>query len=116
MTNNSLKENKMKSETTPVESENHHLVINSSNLVNSIRTYVIFLDIPKHLEIQIDQIPLLQVNDTVEFDLKIKDPRNLDKIWKINGPYLVSKRILKYCSDNSKLSGLTQYLEFKPVD
>ena len=103
----------MNQEANPVEI---HQTIVDSNQTNSIRTYTVFLDLPKHIEYRVVNLPLLQVNDVVEFDLKVKDPRNLEKVWKVNGPHYVLKRILKYCSDNSKLSGLTQYLEFKSVE
>ena len=105
----------MKPEVNPTEPEVHQLVVNS-NQFNSVRTYIIFLDLPKHLELRINDIPLLQTNDVMEFDLNLKDPRNMNKTWKVTGSYFVSKRILKYCSDSSKKSGLTQYLEFKPVE
>lgn len=82
---------------------------------SSLRTYVVFLDLPKHIEYLISDIPLLRINDVVEFDLSLRDPRNTSKIWKVNGSYTVSNRILKYTTDNSKKSGFTQYLEFKPV-
>jgi hypothetical protein len=98
-------------EITSVESETHQVTVNSVS-TGLIRTYVIFLDLPKHLEVRISDLPLMQINDIIEFDFNLKNPRDLTKSWKINGSYRISKRVLKYCSDNSKKSGLTQYLSF----
>jgi hypothetical protein len=103
----------VKPEAISVESEIHQVTTNSTS-TGLIRTYVVFLDLPKHIEYRVTDLPLLQVNDSIEFNLNLRDPRNLTKIWKVNGLYIIFKRILKYCSDNSKKSGLTQYLEFQP--
>ena len=81
-----------------------------------IRTFCIFLDLPKHVGLRMEGIPLLNVGEVIEFDLLVKDPRDPKRTRKIDGAYYVFRRVLKYASDTRpSLMGLTQYLEWAPV-
>lgn len=92
--------------------EHYHAPLVTQNL--AVRTFCIFLDLPRHIEYRIDGFPLLHPLDVVEFDLTLKNPRDLTKIRNINGPYFVSKVVLKYSSNYQRALGLSQYIEWLP--
>ncbi len=82
---------------------------------NLIRTFFVFTDVPKHLELRVGGIPLLTEGTLVEFDLALRNPRNINKTRRIYGIYKLTKRILKFSSSIPGKSGLTQYIEWSPT-
>jgi hypothetical protein len=76
----------------------------------------VFLELPRHVEYRVDNMPLLPEGTVVEFSLNVKNPRDPTKSRDINGPYKVIRRKLKYLSDSSSKRGLSQYLEWEPVN
>jgi hypothetical protein len=81
----------------------------------NVRTVFVFTDLPVHIEFRAGDLPLLEEKTVLEFDLTIKNPRDPKKTRKIEGPYRVERRILKYETGRESLAGLTQYLEWKPA-
>ena len=77
----------------------------------NVRTVFIFLNLVKHIEYKVQEMPLLQEGTILEFDMKIKD---FKKIKEIKGSFIVKNRILRYSTSRPGYTGLTQYLEFEP--
>lgn len=82
---------------------------------SKVRTFFVFLDVPRHVEYRVDDMPLLPEGTIVEFSLNVKNPRDPTKSRDINGPYKVIRRKLKYLSDSPGRRGLSQYLEWEPL-
>lgn len=82
---------------------------------NLIRTIFVFTDVPKHLELRVGNFPLLAEGTLVEFDLSLRNPRNINKTRRISGTYKLTKKILKFSSNTPGKSGLTQYIEWSPT-
>lgn len=80
-----------------------------------VRTFLVFLDLPKHVEFRTDGFPLLGEGDVVDFDLTVKDPQSARKPRELKGPYRVKRRVLKFSSGRASKSGFSQYLELDPV-
>jgi hypothetical protein len=80
-----------------------------------VRTFLVFLDLPKHVEFRTDGFPLLEEGTVVDFDLTVKDPQSTRKPRELKGPYRVKRRVLKFSSGRASKSGFSQYLEFDPV-
>lgn len=81
-----------------------------------IRTFFIFLDVPRHFEFRAGSLPRLSVKDKVEFDLSLRNPRDPTKTRKISGTYEVRSIRMKYEASKAGLQGLSQYVEWIPVD
>jgi len=79
-----------------------------------VRTVFVFLDLPRHVEYRAGDLPLIPEKTVVEFDVSLRNPRDVSKVRKVSGPYSVTRRILRY-SSRPGLSGLTQFLEWSPV-
>ena len=88
----------------------------SSNNSGNVRTVFVFMDIPRHIEFRAGDLPLLEKETVVEMKLTIKNPQDPKKIRRIEGSYRVVRSVLKYETERASLSGLTQYLEWQPVD
>jgi hypothetical protein len=82
----------------------------------NVRTIFVFTDLPVHLEFRAGELPLLGQGTVVEFSVVLKNPRDSRKSRHIEGPYKVHRAVLKYETGRPGLAGLTQYLEWKPVD
>lgn len=81
---------------------------------SGIRTFFVFLDLPKHVEFRVGSLPLLPEGLEVQFDLEVRVWVGPRKPRPIEGVYRVQKRIVRFSSIGSR-SGLTQYLEWEPV-
>jgi len=79
-----------------------------------IRTVFVFLDLPRHVEYRVGDMPLLPEGTVVEFDTCLRSLNDAKKVRKVSGPYSVSRRVLKYSTSRVGLMGLTQYLEWSP--
>lgn len=90
--------------------EIHRIQFDRSN--SGVRTYVIFTDLPKHIEFRVENLPTLTVGNLIEFNLLVRDSKFLNKSRKVFGVYEVTSQTLKY---GGKLPGLAQYLELVPV-
>lgn len=80
-----------------------------------IRTYLVFLDLPVHIEYKVGNFPLLNVGRIIEFDLSLRHLKDPKRIKRVQGPYIIECQRLKYVSDGKPSArGLSQYLEIKP--
>ena len=80
-----------------------------------VRTFLVFLDVPKHVEFRADGFPVLEEGSVVDFDVKVGDPLNTRKPRELKGPYRLRRRVLKFSQDRPSKAGFSQYLEFEPV-
>ena len=94
-------------------------VVSRSNGLESsagnVRTVFIFTELPIHIEFRAGNFPLLGKGTVVEFDIVLKNPRDSTKSRHIEGSYKVQRSVLKYVTGRAGLSGLTQYIEWIPV-
>jgi hypothetical protein len=81
---------------------------------NGVRTFLIFLDLPRHVEFRTDGFPVLEEGAVVDFDLTVHDPKGVGKPRELKGPYRVKRRVLKFSTGRAK-GGFSQYLELDPV-
>lgn len=84
--------------------------------MSQYRTIVIFTDLPRHIEYRIGDWPILQINDVIDVETSLKNPKDLSRVREVKGKYYVSRRILKYTTKDRNLDGLTQYLELSPAE
>jgi hypothetical protein len=99
-------------------SEEDKVVIDSAGQPQEsghVRTIFVFTDLPKHLEYRVGSMALLQEGTEIEFDLSLKNPSDPGKFRKVSGPYVVSRRILRYSTSRAGMMGLTQFLELTPA-
>lgn len=82
---------------------------------DGVRTFLVFLDLPKHLEFRVGGFPLLEVGAVVDFDLVIKGSGER-KPREVKGPYRVKRRVLKYSTGRASRSGFSQWLELEPLE
>ena len=75
-------------------------------------TYFVFLNLSQHVEIRVDDIPLLSEGTEIDFDLMVRSPRSSSATKRVFGIHKVHRRLLKFGGKNS---GLVQYLEFERV-
>jgi len=80
-----------------------------------VRTFLVFLDLPKHIEFRTGGFPLLETGTVVDFDLTVKDPQSTRKPRELKGPYRVKRRVLKFSTGRASKSGFSQFLEMEPV-
>lgn len=80
------------------------------------RTFLVFLDLPKHVEFRTDGFPLLEEGAVVDFDLTVRDPKGAGKPRELKGPYRVKRRVLKFTTGRASKNGFSQYLEFEPSE
>lgn len=77
----------------------------------SLRTYLIFTDLPKHIEYRVHDMPLMPEKASIRFDrVSLRDPSNPRRVRVVDGDHHVLHRRLVY----SGTSGLLQYLELAP--
>ena len=84
------------------------------NYDGSVRTFFIFMDLPQHLEFRVANMPLMVVKTEIELGIALKNPRNPRKTLRIQGPYVVTRRVFRYSSTRPSSMGLSQYLELTP--
>lgn len=82
----------------------------------SLRTFLVFLDLPKHVEFRVEGWPLLDEGTVVDFDLRVKDSPSARKLRDVIGPYRVKRRILRFVTGRPSRQGLSQYLEMEPLE
>lgn len=79
----------------------------------SVRTFFVFLDLPKHIEYRAQSMPLLPEGTVLRLDRTVlRDPSDRRKVRVVEGEHRVMNRRLVY----STTSGLLQYLELSPKD
>jgi len=79
-----------------------------------LRTFLVFLDLPKHVEFRVDGWPLLDEGAVVVFDLQVKESAASRKPRDVVGPYRVKRRVLRFVTGRPSRHGLSQYLEMEP--
>jgi hypothetical protein len=96
------------------DSEFIHELSMGGSLENSgvFPTYFIFLDLPKHIEFRSQNLPILSEGLEMDFDLTIRNPRDVRKSKRISGIHVISRCLLKF---GGKHSGIAQYLEWKSI-
>lgn len=77
-----------------------------------IRTFLVFTDLPVHVEFRVAPMPLLSVGTVLDFDLVLRSPSDPRRFREVSGEYRVSASRLRV---SSRLPGLSQYLELTPV-
>lgn len=78
----------------------------------SVRTFFVFVDLPKHVEYKVHPMPLLPDGTTLRMDrISLKDPSDRRRVRVVEGEYRVMNRRLVY----STSLGLLQYLELAPT-
>lgn len=75
-------------------------------------TFFIFVDLPKHIEYRVQDMPFLKEGMLVDFDFSIKDSKNPKALKIIKGLHVLNKIIYKY---GGKRPGFSQYVEWKSV-
>jgi len=75
-------------------------------------TFFIFMDLPKHLEYRVQNMPLLKEGMIVDFNLNINDLRSFRHPKIIKGNHIINKCVFKY---GGKRPGLVQYVEWKAI-
>lgn len=81
----------------------------------SVRTVFVFLDLPRHIEFQAGELPLIPEGTVVQFDIPVRNPRDTKKTRNVTGPYRVARGVLRYSTSRVGSVGMTQYLEWEPV-
>lgn len=89
-----------------------YVVDGSSTTNGSIKTYFVFLDLPRHVEFRVSDMPLLEEGTLMDFDLTIRSLKNPKKTIPIQGTHTLFRRVLKF---GGKRPGLAQFLEWKVV-
>lgn len=77
----------------------------------SVRTYLVFQDLPVHVEYKVSDMPLIPEGTLICFKMDLRHPREPKRIRKVDGTYKVVKRRLIYSLEKPSAQGLTQYLE-----
>lgn len=106
-----LMKTESETETETDDSVESLVTVNSSG---SIRTVIIFVDLPVHLEFRAGDMPLLSPGIELIFDRMTVRDRLKQRSRTIEGTYVVKNRVLKYGS-RPGFQGLTQYLEMEPL-
>jgi hypothetical protein len=76
-----------------------------------VRTYLVFKDLPVHVEYRTNDMPLIPEGIEIRFKASLRHPNFPKRIRKMDGIYKVIKRRLIYSSDRPSAQGLSQYLE-----
>jgi hypothetical protein len=95
-----------------VEPDSFH--VGPPGAVSALRTFLVFLDLPKHVEFRVEGWPLLEEGTVVNFDLQVKERPDSRKPRDVVGPYRVKRRVLRFSTGRPSRSGLSQYLEMEP--
>ncbi len=80
-----------------------------------VRSVFIFTDLPRHIEFRAGNLPRLERGLEIEFDLTLKNPHDSQKSRHIEGFYRAKRVVMKYSTGKPSISGLTQYIEWEPV-
>lgn len=97
-----------------VSVETESFQIGPPGALGSLRTFLVFLDLPKHVEFRVEGWPLLDEGTVVDFDLQVKDSPSARKPRDVIGPYRVKRRVLRFVTGRPSRQGLSQYLEMEP--
>lgn len=81
----------------------------------SVRTVFVFTNLPRHTEFRAGDLPLLNRGDEIDFSISLKSLKDLRKVCKVEGPYRIISRKLRYVTSRIGYLGLTQYIELEPV-
>jgi len=77
----------------------------------SLSTYMIFVDLPVHIEFKVHPMPLMPEGVSIRFDkVSLRDPGDVRRVREVDGEYHVLHRRLVY----SPSLGMLQYLEMSP--
>ena len=79
--------------------------------MEQVRTYLVFQDLPVHVEYKSSDMPLIPEGTLIHFKIGLKHPKDFKRIREIDGTYEVVKRRLIYSLEKPGAQGLTQYLE-----
>lgn len=79
-----------------------------------LRTFLVFLNLPKHVEFRVEGWPLLTEGTVVDFDLQVKESPSVRKPYDVVGPYRVKRRVLRFSTGRPSRAGFVQYLEMEP--
>ena len=79
-----------------------------------MKTFLVFLDLPVHVEHRVDDMPLIPSGTVIGFRATLCNPRNMRQTRKIEGDYLVVRVKLLYSTKGAN-SGLVQYLELDAI-
>lgn len=89
--------------------------VQSGRADGSVRTVFVFLDLPRHVEYRVMDMPLMDEGAIIEFDTSLRDPRDPKRVRTVSGPYRIQRRVLRYSTSRPGMMGLTQFLELDPV-
>ncbi len=79
----------------------------------AVKTFFVFMDLPKHIEYKVHPMPLIPEGAVIRFEsLSLRDPSDRRRVRVVNGEHSVLHRRLVY----SPTSGLLQYLEIAPLE
>ena len=84
--------------------------------VEVVRTYLVFHDLPVHIEYRVGDMPLMPEGVLITFKVNLRHPREPKRIRKVDGTYKLIKRRLIFSSEKPDARGLTQYLELEPAE
>lgn len=74
-------------------------------------TFLVFTDLPKHIEYRALPMPVLEDGGVIRFDrMRLVDPTDRKRVRFVEGEYEILHRRLVY----NTTSGLLQYLELGP--
>lgn len=94
----------------------HDLDPDPGALSSGVRTFFVFLNLPKHLELRAGNLPLLEPGTVLDMDVTVRDPKGPERAWKVQGPHRVVRRLLRFSQKAGSKSGLSQYLELETSD
>jgi len=76
-----------------------------------VRTFLVFTDLPKHIEYAARPMPVLQDGTVIRFNrMSLRDPSDRRRVRVVEGDYAASVRLVYEPS-----FGLLQYLELSPL-
>lgn len=81
-----------------------------------VRTFLVFLKLPKHVEFRVGDMPILNKGTVLEIDVSIFNPKFRERTVRIRGPHLIERSRLVLSNSKPGLMGLTQYFELSPCD
>jgi len=81
--------------------------------ISGVRTIFVFINVPRHVEINAGYLPLIEEGVEMDFDFSFRSPKHPNLTRDISGTYVVERRVLRWSTSKPSRSGLTQYLEWK---
>jgi hypothetical protein len=83
-----------------------------SEASGSVKTFFVFMDLPKHVEYKVHPMPLVPEGTVLRIDrISLRDPSDRRRVRIVEGEYTIMNKRLVY----STSSGLLQYLELSPA-